>query len=863
MNIINKLTLRHLKENKHRTLVTIFGVIISVAMITAVATLGVSFIDLMKRQAIATDGEWHVQYEDVNLAQIEAIKKDDATKELIISSDRGYAKLEGAENKSKPYLFIKQYNEKGLTTFPVELSVGRLPQAKNEIVLSEQILDNTSVSYEIGDQLTLEIGERYYGKEGKSLSQIDRLQDGLEEGVSETLENKTSETYTIVGLIRRPTWEPSWSPGYTMISYLDESELTSSSAVNGIVVLNEVNRSIYDHAQEVADQSNIENENINYNTELLRYYGLTKNDNLRLTLYSLMGIIMAVIIVGSVSLIYNAFAISVSERSRHLGMLSSVGTTKKQKRNSVFFEGVVIGLISIPLGIIAGLAGMMATFAFINTFLKGALNVSGKLQVVVTPSSLLVAAGVSILTIFISTYLPARKASKISAIDAIRQAQDVKLSKKAVKTPKIVRMIFGVEAEIGLKNLKRNKKRYQATVFSLVISIVLFLSVSFFTTSLEKSVELSQDSINYDITVGGGDLDEEKVSLLTGLDYVTESSSFKELNLNAWIDQSALPEIFQKEVEENNNVLKDGKYPYNIAVKGLDEKTFQSYLKKMGGDIEDYTDTANPTAIIVNHVVYEDYNTGRIIEAEAINLEIGETIDLYQTNYETGEEEFINGVKIGTITQDLPMGVGLVGNGNLSVIVPKNMIDHIIGERVKDDVVLQSIYINSSDPLATSAAIVEADPNLYVYNVYQSQQQNKQMILLLSVFIYGFISLISLISIANIFNTISTSISLRKREFAMLKSVGMTPKGFNKMIHYESIFYGIKALLYGLPISIAIMFLIHRSTQQTFEYDFTLPWLDIVIVTVAIFIIVGSAMLYAISKVKKENIIDGLKQENI
>ncbi|WP_117168900.1 ABC transporter permease [Paraliobacillus sediminis] len=861
MNIINKLTLRHLKQNKRRTLVTIFGVIISVAMLTAVATLGVSFMDLMKRQAIVTEGEWHVQYKDVNLAQIEAIKEDDATKELIISDDRGYAKLEGSENKNKPYLFIKQYNEKGLTNFPIELSEGRLPKAKNEIVLSEEILNNTSVSYEIGEQLTLEVGDRYYGDEEKKLTQIDPLQDGLEEGVRETIENKTSETYTIVGLIERPTWESTWSPGYTMISYLEESELTSSSAVNGVVVLNKVNRSIYDHAQEVADQNNIKN--INYNTELLRYYGLSNDDNLQLTLYSLVGIIMAVIIVGSVSLIYNAFAISVSERSRHLGMLSSVGATKKQKRNSVFFEGAVIGLISIPLGIFAGLVGMMVTFAFINTFLEGALNVSGKLQVVVTPSSLLVAVGVSILTIFISTYLPARKASKISAIDAIRQAQDVKLSKKAVKTPKIVRKIFGVEAEIGLKNLKRNKRRYQATVFSLVISIVLFLSVSFFTTNLEKSVELSQDSINYDITVGGGNLDEEKIALLTGLDYVTESSSIKELYLNAWIDQSALPEILQKEVDENNSILKDGKYPYNIELKGLDEKTFQSYLEKIGGEIEEFTDTANPTAIVVNKIIYQEINTGKIIEADAINTEIGETIDLHQMDYETEEEEFIKGVKIGAITEELPMGVSLVGNGVLSMIVPKDMIDYLIGEQIENDAVSQSVFINSSDPIATQAAIEEVGSDLYVYNVYQSQQQNKQMILLLSVFIYGFISLISLISIANIFNTISTSISLRKREFAMMKSVGMTPKGFNKMIHFESIFYGIKALLYGLPISVAIMFLIHRSTQQSFEYEFTLPWLDIVIVTVAIFIIVGSAMLYAISKVKKENIIDGLKQENI
>ena len=96
---------------------------------------------------------------------------------------------------------------------------------------------------------------------------------------------------------------------------------------------------------------------------LLRYYGVTANDQLRMTLFSLAGIIMSVIIIGSVALIYNAFAISVSERARHLGMLSSVGATKKQKRNSVFFEGAVIGAISIPIGILAGIAGIGITFA--------------------------------------------------------------------------------------------------------------------------------------------------------------------------------------------------------------------------------------------------------------------------------------------------------------------------------------------------------------------------------------------------------------------------------------------------------------------------------------------------------------------
>jgi putative ABC transport system permease protein len=174
------------------------------------------------------------------------------------------------------------------------------------------------------------------------------------------------------------------------------------------------------------------------------------------------------------------------------------------------------------------------------------------------------------------------------------------------------------------------------------------------------------------------------------------------------------------------------------------------------------------------------------------------------------------------------------------------------------------VYLTSTDPMATQTAIEDRnDPSIHVLNVYQFRQQGEQMILLMSVFTYGFITLISLISIANIFNTISTSITLRKREFAMLQSVGMTPRGFRKMINYESIFYGVKALGYGLPISVLVMLGIHRSVGYTFEYGFRLPWMSIVFVIIMIFLIVGSAMLYSISKIKNQNIIENLKQENI
>lgn len=861
MNIINKVTIRHLKENKRRSLVTIIGVIISVAMITAVATLGVSFLDLLIRQDIAKNGEWHVQYENVNLDQIEAIEHDSKTKNLVLSSD-GYAALEQSNNEYKPYLYFKNYNEIGMEQFPIEVIEGKLPSNENEIAISEAILSNAKVNYKIGDQLTFDIGDRLHKTEGRTLTQTQSLQRDMDT-ITEELQINETKTVTIVGTIERPSWEPAWSPGYTVIGYVDEKALSESDTVDAIVVLNEIKGTLFEHAKSLAQVHGIEK--VHFNSELLRYYGVTANDHLRMTLFSLAGIIMGVIIIGSVALIYNAFAISVSERARHLGMLSSVGATKKQKRNSVFFEGAIIGAISIPIGIIAGLVGIGITFLFINKFLQGALNVSEKLELVVTPASIIVACVISIVTIFISTYLPAKKASKISAIDAIRQTHDIKLSGKTVKTSKFVRKIFGIEAEIGLKNTKRNKKRYLATVFSLVISIVLFLSVAYFTDSLKKSLQMSKNDYQFDILISSSQLEKEELASYTKLDYVTKSTVTEEARLQTSVPINEVSPPLKKQIQENNLPLEDGKYPYYVSVHSLDEENFNAYAEEIGVDPEDYVIQDKPLAIVIDSISYEDAAARKIVETKSIVSKVGNTMDLFTAPYgdiENNEpkQEFVRTIQIGALTDKVPMGVQTsgLGGGGVNIIIPQSTMNELAIEKEP------YVYLNSSDPMATQAAIEERqDMSVYVFNVYERRQQQEQMVLLMSIFIYGFITLISFISIANIFNTISTSISLRKREFAMLRSVGMTPKGFNKMIRYESIFYGVKALVYGLPISILVMFGIHKSTSFTFEYSFSLPWASILFVIVMIFVIVGSAMLYSISKIKNENIIESLKQENI
>lgn len=870
MNIVNKLTIRHLKQNKRRTLITIVGVIISVAMITAVATLGVSFLNLMIKQSIADGGEWHVLYKDVNKSQLAAITSDEATKTMVMTKELGYAPLEGGYNVSKPYLFVKAYSTQGFAQFPIKLIEGRLPQSAQEVVISEAIADNAQLYFKVGDTLSLEVGKRMVKNEDGTLEELDQT-SSLRwdyDKVIEYLEDSQKQQYTIVGIIKRPDWEPAWAPGYTILTYMDEEGLAATDTVDAAVVLNKISSSLYTHAETLAKTNQIDK--YYFNNELLRYYGLTNNDHLRSFLYSLSAIVMVVIIVGSVSLIYNAFAISVSERSRHLGMLSSVGATKRQKRNSVFFEGAIIGLISIPIGILCGLAGIGITFWLMNSIIEGALGMSERLTLIVTPSSVLLACAVSILTIFISTYVPAIRASRVSAIDAIRQTTDIKLTGKTVKTSKLIRNIFGIEAEIGLKNLKRNKRRYQATVFSLVISIILFLVVSSFTANLTKSLTLSQDGVNYDIEVymnNGKAFTEEQgrlIKSIVALPDITESNLVHQVDINTMIDEAAIADELKESLNSDSSRLENGKYPYYVVLTGVDDQYLQTFAAANGADYNKLIDPKHLSGIVIDTISYEDRIAEKYVETKAIHAKAGQRLDLTYSDSLTGTEHALGTVEIAALTDQFPMGVRPAGVGGVNMIVSERIMDQIIGDTIDSDYQQTYLYLKSADPMKTQQQIEDMKERaLSMYNVYQARQQEEQMIMLMSVFTYGFIALITAISVANIFNTISTSISLRKREFAMLRSVGMTPKGFNKMINYESIFYGIKSLLYGLPISIVAMYLIHRSAMNSFTYGFTLPWDSFLYAIVAVFLIVSSAMLYSSSKVKKENIIDALKQESI
>jgi len=868
MNIINKLTIRQLMLNKKRTLVTIIGTIISAAMITAVATLGLSFMDIMQRQSIASNGEWHVKYSNVDKQQLEAIESNNNVKTTMVNRETGYAFLKGSKNINKPYLYIMEFDKAMFQHMPVKLVEGRLPQNPNEILLSSAVSKNAGVNYKVGDQIDLSIGQRNSTKEKTEPLKQNAGLLWENEKVTEKLTVEKKQTYTVVGTIERPEWEYTWSPGYTTISYVDENTVSTGQKFDVSVIFKKVNNKLFTWGDKMAKDNDIKV--YSYNNDLLRYYGIVRDDSVKNMLFTLSAIIMVIIMIGSISLIYNAFAISVSERSRYLGMLSSVGATKKQKRNSVFFEGAVIGAISIPLGILAGYVGLGITYLFINPMIEGMLKAKEGFRLIVFPSALLISVLVSGLTILISTYIPARKASNISAIDAIRQVTEFKISRRQVRTSFVTRKIFGIEGELGLKNLKRYKARYKATVFSLIISMVLFLVVSSFTGYLRKSVEMTQEGVNFDVqvTINSKTSSESDkiVKKVKDLPNITAMNVLGNWNSTTLIQENNIGDYLKK---DSKQMIINGQYPYEVMVKILDDEDLQAYAKQVGIDKNQLTDTKQLSCIVIDTVTYKDESADKYIEAKILKTKVGEDIKLSAYNENTNKDEILPPIKIAALTNKMPMGVMSSGKtASFYMIISKEAFSKLIQGNEKLVLPNQdtTIYLNSDKPLLLQEKLeaVQSDigiGNMSIYNVYYYKQSEQQSLLLMSVFTYAFIILITAICVANIINTISTSIALRKREFAMLKSIGITPKGFNKMLNFESIFYGIKALLYGLPISILVMYLMYSTLMAKFEFAFTIPIGSIIIVVIAVFLIVGMSMLYSSTKVRKENIIDALKQE--
>ena len=856
MNILKKLTLKSLKLNKKRTIVTIIGIMLSTALICAVAGMITSVQKTLINYAKSHSGNYHVCFKNIPNDELKYIKENKNVQNYFLSKNVGYGKLEKVENEYKPYIFVMEYDKKGLEQGGVTLLEGRMPENSNEIVIPEHLIKSGRINYTIGEKITLNLGKRQT-KDGLELTQEDALlTDESEETESSSKSKSKTEdleeivdtkehTYTIVGIIERSNYkgiEGFSAPGYTAISYMDNENDINTANISVLY------SNLKDFQKKTEDIKSVIEKNIgssvtvSYNSSLIDYEGGV-SDTTMASLYSVGAVVIVIIILSSVFVIRNSFSISVSEKTKQYGMLSSIGATKKQIKKSVLYEGFYIGIIGIPLGILCGMLAVVILLQVVNVLLGDSLNEKCVFSIPIL--AIIASIVISAITIYLSCILPARRASKISPIEAIRGNDDIKIKAKKVKTSKITKKLFGIGGVIASKNLKRNKKKYRTTVISLVVSISIFISLSSFLDYGGKIVNVYYKDLGYDISVYDGTV--ENYNEITKLDNV-EEYSYSYMTEGS-VDINKYGSEFGKK-----RIAKDSEETNSITIILINNDYFKKFIEHLGIQSTNYKDIA-----ILEDDAYEYIDEKTVFE-NYYSLKTGDSIEITLTN---GEKRT---VKISKKTDERPMGYKNVYSNGGYLFVSE---DFIQDKSDKKSFHVGGLLIKSQNPdeLENEINNLKKTNNLYsklyINNISKYVEENQKIILLISIFLYGFIAVITLIGVTNIFNTITTNMILRSKEFANLKSVGMTTKEFNRMIRLESILYGLKSLLIGIPLGLIGSYCIYNGIAKGLDFGYILPLKSIIIAIIFVFIIVGLTMKYSLNKINKQNIIETIREDNI
>ncbi len=856
MKVLNKLSLKNLLLNKKRSVGTLIGIALSVALICAVAGMFIGLQDALVQTTIQSQGNYHIELFNQTDDDIKVLENNRDIEEIEVLTDAGYSEFD-MPTEERPYIHLYSYDdEKSFANLTVDLLDGDYPKNSNEILISEELYLLDKDKYNIGKEITLNYGERKT-LDGYTMTKENPYNE------DEVITNSTEETFTIVGIMDRDYGlDPHGDPGIGCLTV----DLENSINNNQSVYIRIKNPASYEKTfSEIlgttfTNDSPTATEEYSINASLLRWQALKFDSSTTTMIYSIMSVLLVIIVGTSIFCIKNSFDISVMEKKKNYGMLASAGATKKQIKKNVITEGLMLGIIGIPVGIIVGYIAVFILTIIVNGVIGDFITRNVEMRCIISWLPILVSIILGVVTIYFSSIRAAKKASKVSPIDLIRSNDDVKINKNKLKTPSIIKKIFGIGGVIAYKNLKRSKKKYRTTVISLAVSVFVFISMNTFMYYTFSVTNTYYNNIDYNIMVTSSFEDSPKledVLKVKGTDDYTmlyQSS----LTTDGYLEIDDLSKLtdFGKNIleeglreqgcyDERKDIFDmncDKKRKMNII--GMDEKSFKEYVDKLGLD---YNSVKNK-GVLVNNYSY--------INAEGVRMEKG----IY--NYK--KNDTIKGTYNGS---PLEIDVSEVTNVRPSGL--ENFWDSggylIVSEEEYHDLDFRPyiLTIQADNPTQVTLDIDEELPELSAVNIEENAQAEKSLYLLMAIFLYGFIAVITLIGVTNIFNTITSNLELRQKEFAMLKSVGMTRKEFNRMINLETIFYSIKALIYGVALGSIGSYLVYLATASKLDYGYHFPLTATIISIVAVFVLVYIIMRYSMNKINKQNIIETIRKDNI
>ena len=664
------------------------------------------------------------------------------------------------------------------------------------------------------------------------------------------------------------------------------------------------NNSSVEMSSEESDRFLKEMENAKYdiymNGYLINYECVFPIDGSFKALFTVAAVVALIIILTSVYCIKNSFNISITEKIRQYGMLASVGATRRQIKSSVKTEAAMLGVVGIPVGTMSGILASLILVKVVNALSAGWLNVA--LSFHTSLPALILAVILSIATIYFSATGSARRAAKVTPLEAIRNTKEIKIKSAKLKTPAIIGRIWGIGGVISYKNIKRNNKKYRTTVTSIVICSVTFIVISYFMSMAFSVVGMSYASADYNIGINMSckkDIDIEKFSkLLSGIEGAEDYLVGAGYDFD--IDKPEYTKEYGEYCRQVYDDSEDVSQMFLITV--LDDKSYDKYASDAG------IKNAAAGAILVNKCTFDVYNenSSKYVkkEMELYKYKAGDTIECGYNVYDDAssddnaveggtesstednsgyvdEETINNGVRktvdvtIAGVTDKVP--IGYKGYSNTLLFMNQKGFESLWGDgkngnEIKPGYASYSAYVvaeNADEYQDTFEKETEENPeysqiSFYVSNLDKEMRDEKSLFTLLGVFAYGLIVVIALIGITNIINTLSTGMELRSREFATLRSIGMTDKQFVGMVRLESVFISVKALAIGVPLGILISYLLCVMMNRMDDaIIYEPPYKAIILCILVVIMLIYAIMKLSMTKLRHNNIIETIKNENL
>lgn len=844
MKSYRQITDKYLKHNKKRSILTICGIILSVALITSIGLFIKSMQNTFLQEAISSNGSYHISIS----------KEDDEAYDKIYNNPKidkvGLKEsIDSVSLRDDKKINITQFNKNALELLPYKSIKGELPKKNGEIALESWILNYMDGKPKLGSIIRIKLNS---GKE---------------------------KEFKITGLIKNNSSNQLEGRALGIV-YSDKFNINNSTIYATISEKADISDTIRDLKGKFKE--------LESNEEVLRLLGEGQNENINKSLYQIAGIIIGVVVIATIAVIYNSFQISVIERIKQFGLLRAVGATQKQIRKIVLREATLISLIGIPLGLFFGVIALKIVAQIFKIMSSSAF---GNLNVIISYKILAISGLVGLVSIYISALIPARFAGKISPLVAISSRALIVKEKIKKNRGRIAKKILGINGLMAFKNIKRNKKRFNITVFSITISVTLFI---FFTTFINMlnffNTPETESDISQFLVVGTVDnkgksslnkniIDEIKNNNYTNdvfVHYMNYSSKAaismdkKEASL-----EKIAPDIYEKINLDGKEMMKLG-----VAFDVYDENKLKNSSKYIvSGKIDiDKMKKENGVILVKNQLIADK---GGYYNGPFTNLKVGDSFYIHKNilrndlTKENGEKDIklnfnkedITKVKVVAIVNTPPYGF-FVNPEHLKIITTKDVLGNIARKDMNKILLdqIQSAEIELKDKSTADEFQKWIQPfgdrfGVKIINHVQQMEEQKSSLLQIKILMYGFIVVVSLIGAVNIINTITTNLILRKKEIASLSAIGMTYKNIKKMILTEGILYGLYGSIYGVIVGTLLSYAMFSNMTNIMKFKWPIPWQSICIAVGTSIFIGLISVIRPLNRIKKSNIIDVIKAE--